>query len=102
MAVCALWLRTYRLLGLQACSGLQTRALVDNPPEHLPASSEITEAPFFPQTQHQSSPAALTTVLAFHGDDTSPEQLSSQVNLPKRKGSLQIEMAANARNCYSH
>ena len=85
------------LLGLQACSGVQTRALVDSPPEHLPATSEITEAPFFPQTQHQCGPAALATVLVYHDDDTSPEQLSSQVYLPERKGSLQIEMAATAR-----
>ena len=85
------------LLGLYACSGVQTRKLIDNPPEHLPASSEITDAPFFPQTQHQCGPAALATVLVFHGIDTSPEQLTSQVYLPEREGSLQIEMSASAR-----
>ena len=36
-------------------------------------------------------------MLVYHNDDTSPEQLSSQVYLPERKGSLQIEMAATAR-----
>jgi tetratricopeptide (TPR) repeat protein len=85
------------VLGLHACSGVQSRALIDHRPEDLPASAEIAEVPFFPQTQHQCGPAALATVLSYHGDNTSPEQLSSQVYLPEREGSLQIEIAAAAR-----
>jgi tetratricopeptide (TPR) repeat protein len=85
------------LLWLYACSGVQTRVLIDDWPEDLPAVFELTEVPFFPQTQHQCGPAALATVLAYRGENTSPEQLSSQVYLPEREGSLQIEMAAAAR-----
>ena len=85
------------LLCLHACGGVQTRALVDKWPEHLPAYGEITGVPFFPQTQHQCGPAALATVLVYQGENTSPEQLASQVYLPEREGSLQIEMAAAAR-----
>jgi tetratricopeptide (TPR) repeat protein len=86
------------LLWLYACSGVQTRALIDDWPEDLPAVFENTGVPFFPQTQHQCGPAALATVLNYRGDSTSPEQLSSQVYLPEREGSLQIEMAAAARS----
>jgi len=85
------------VLSLYACSGAQTRALIDSPPEHLPVSSEISGAPFFPQTLHQCGPAALATVLVYDGVDTTPEQLSSQVYLPEREGSLQPEMTASAR-----
>lgn len=85
------------LLWLCACSGVQTRALIDDWPEDLPAVFELADVPFFAQTQHQCGPAALATVLTYRGDNTSPEQLSSQVYLPEREGSLQIEMAAAAR-----
>lgn len=85
------------LLCLYACSGVQTRALIDNPPERLPASSEIKDVPFFPQTQHHCGPSALATVLVYEGVNTTPDQLSTQVYLPEREGSLQIEMTAAAR-----
>ena len=63
----------------------------------LPAAVELTETPFYPQTQYQCGPAALATVLHSHGIEATPEKLSAQVYLPGRKGSLQIEMIAAAR-----
>jgi tetratricopeptide (TPR) repeat protein len=53
--------------------------------------------PFFPQTEYQCGPAALATVLANAGVKVTPEDLVSQVYIPERKGSLQIEMIAAAR-----
>ena len=58
---------------------------------------ELTETPFFPQKSHQCGPAALATVLNYHRLDVTPAELTSQVYLPKRQGSLQIELTAAAR-----
>jgi tetratricopeptide (TPR) repeat protein len=53
--------------------------------------------PFFPQSDYQCGPAALATTLAAYGVKVTPDDLVSQVYLPERKGSLQIEMLAAAR-----
>ncbi|MBX5462458.1 MAG: PA2778 family cysteine peptidase [Steroidobacteraceae bacterium] len=60
-------------------------------------SVELETTPFFPQTEFQCGPAALATVLAASGVDVTPDALTSQVYLPGRKGSLQIEMQAAPR-----
>jgi tetratricopeptide (TPR) repeat protein len=66
-------------------------------PQGLPANVELTQVPFFPQTEYQCGPAALATALGSFGAKVTPEELVSQVYLPERKGSLQIEMLAAAR-----
>src|SRR6267143_388496 len=58
---------------------------------------ELTQVPFFPQSEYQCGPAALATALASFGVKVTPEDLVPQVYLPERKGSLQIEMMAAAR-----
>ena len=63
----------------------------------MPARTEITEAPFFPQKEYECGPAALATLLVSAGAKTTPEELVPQVYLPARKGSLQVEMLAAAR-----
>ncbi|HEX6690774.1 MAG TPA: PA2778 family cysteine peptidase [Burkholderiales bacterium] len=84
---------------LQGCAGFapQTAALLDGLPEGMPARTEITETPFFPQKEYQCGPAALATLLVSAGAKTTPEELVPQVYLPARKGSLQVEMLAAAR-----
>lgn len=67
---------------------------IDN---QLPAAVELLETPFFPQTRHQCGPAALATVLNAYDIEVTPETLASQVYIPQRKGSLQIEMVAATR-----
>ena len=82
------------------CAGLfpQTRELAHSGmPPGLPEKIELTEVPFFPQQEYQCGPAALATVLNAGGAKTTPEELVSQVYIPERKGSLQIEMLAAAR-----
>lgn len=55
------------------------------------------DTPFFPQTENQCGPAALATVLNAAGAATNPEELSAQVYLPAREGSLQVELLAATR-----
>lgn len=52
----------------------------------------IEDVPFFPQEEHQCGPAALATVLGWSGVEVTPDQLTPQVYMPARKGSLQAEM----------
>jgi len=66
-------------------------------PEDLPPAVELSQTPFFPQTEHQCGPAALATVLQPHHVDVSPQTLSSLLYIPGRKGSLQVEMVVTAR-----
>ena len=81
---------------LTACA-VQTQALRDATPADLSAAVELTETPFFAQTEYQCGPAALATVLAAAGLPASPERLGAEIFLPARTGSLQIEMIAGAR-----
>jgi tetratricopeptide (TPR) repeat protein len=87
------------LLALSGCASLwpQTAQLREALPPGLPERVELAEVPFFPQSEYQCGPAALATVLASAGVKVTPEDLVSQVYLPERKGSLQIEMLAAAR-----
>ena len=66
-------------------------------PEGVEQTVELTAVPFFPQDEYQCGPAALATVLSHSGVDVTPEPLVSQVYLPSRQGSLQIEMLAAPR-----
>jgi tetratricopeptide (TPR) repeat protein len=84
---------------LSGCAGLwpQTAQLREGLPQGLPERVELTEVPFFPQSDYQCGPAALATALASFGVKVAPEELVAQVYLPERKGSLQVEMLAAAR-----
>ena len=63
----------------------------------LPQKTELTDTPFFPQTEHQCGPAALATILRSHGVEVTPDQLSKEIYLPERQGSLQIEISVASR-----
>jgi peptidase C39-like protein/tetratricopeptide repeat protein len=86
-------------LTLSGCASIfpQTRELAERLPSGVPERVELSQVPFFPQTEYQCGPAALATVLASAGLKVTPEELVSQVYLPERKGSLQVEMLAAAR-----
>jgi hypothetical protein len=98
------WTRTaivgLLLLALSGCASRlwpQTAALREVLPQGLPERVELTKVPFFPQDEYQCGPAALATLLVSAGVKVAPEDLVSQVYLPERKGSLQVEMLAAAR-----
>ncbi len=84
---------------VSGCASLfpQTAQLRGALPGGLPEQVELKAVPFFPQTEYQCGPAALATVLAASGERVTPDDLVSQVYLPERKGSLQVEMLAAAR-----
>ena len=60
-------------------------------------ASPDMDVPFFAQEKYQCGPAALASVLNFAGVATTPEQLVDEVWLPKRHGSLAMELSAAAR-----
>ena len=55
------------------------------------------QVPFHPQTRYQCGPAALAGVLGASGIPATPEDLESQVYLPGRQGSLQVELFGATR-----
>jgi hypothetical protein len=66
-------------------------------PEGAPAAVELDDTPFFPQEDYQCGPASLATVLATAGANASPDELSREVYLPARRGSLQAELLGAVR-----
>jgi tetratricopeptide (TPR) repeat protein len=58
---------------------------------------ELDDTPFYPQKDHQCGPAALATALGAAGATATPDDLVPLVYLPKRRGSLQVEMLAAPR-----
>ena len=85
------------VLILSACATPnQTLQLKESPPD-IPAVSELTTVPFYPQQDYQCGPAALATVINHFGTQTTAEKLLPLVYIPELKGSLQIEMIAATR-----
>ena len=80
---------------LTGCAAKGVREVTLN--EQLPKRVELTNTPFFPQELYQCGPAALATALNAANIQVTPEQLTPEVYIPSRRGSLQIEMLAAAR-----
>ena len=81
---------------LAGCATPQTDRLLESATA-FPRPVELTAVPFFPQEAYQCGPAALATVLNGSGLNVTPEELTPQVYLPERQGSLQFELLAAAR-----
>lgn len=75
----------------------QTESLREAWPSALPQRVALDRVPFFPQEDYQCGPAALATALSDIGAKVTPEDLVSQVYVPARRGSLQLEMLAAPR-----
>lgn len=85
------------LTWLSGCATPQTQALLKARSEQLPQRAELSEVPFYPQETHQCGPASLAMVLDAGGTRMTPQDLTRQVYLPGREGSLQVEMLAATR-----
>ncbi|NND45008.1 MAG: PA2778 family cysteine peptidase [Xanthomonadales bacterium] len=85
------------------CASALLSACSINPPVDLAEVAETSEGrqldgiPFFPQTEFRCGPAALAGVLGAAGVATTADELSPQVYLPERQGSLQVELLAATR-----
>lgn len=75
----------------------QTDLLHQAIPAPLSAPVNLSDVAFFPQDDYQCGPAALATVLTYSAVDVTPDDLVSQVYIPARQGSLQVEMLAATR-----
>jgi tetratricopeptide (TPR) repeat protein len=80
---------------LSGCAAQGVREVTRN--TQLPRQHELTATPFFPQELYQCGPAALATSLNAIDIKVTPDQLTPEVYIPSRQGSLQIEMLAAAR-----
>lgn len=83
---------------LVACAATpQTDSLHQAIPAPLGAPVNLSDVAFFPQDEYQCGPAALATILTYNAVSVTPDDLVSQVYIPARQGSLQIEMLAATR-----
>jgi tetratricopeptide (TPR) repeat protein len=83
---------------LSSCASTpMSEKVLSQPPPYLQSSVELTDVPFFAQEEFQCGPAALATLLAYTDINTTPEVLAPKVFLPRRKGTLQIELLTATR-----
>lgn len=85
------------LLSLQGCAYApqMDNLKIANLP--IAQKQELTQVPFFAQQKYQCGPAALATVINYRQFSIKPDDLVSQVYVPNRQGSFQVEMVAAAR-----
>jgi len=83
------------LLLLAGCAPLPQEIRSESPPGLDRA--ELADVPFFPQEDQQCGPASLAMALQAAGRKVTVAELSPQVYLPGREGSLQVEMLAATR-----
>jgi len=75
----------------------QTAELRAEWPAGLPQEIELSEVPFFPQTEYQCGPAALATALAHLSLPVTADDLVKDLYIPARKGTVPVEMLATPR-----
>lgn len=85
------------LLLLSACAGQSTYMPSQTALQQLPRTTYIEQVHFYAQDEYQCGPASLAMLLSQRGFADTPQSLKGRVYLPQRKGSLQVEMVAAAR-----
>ncbi|MBV8502303.1 MAG: PA2778 family cysteine peptidase [Paucibacter sp.] len=84
--------------GLAGCAApAAVQQLERSWPPALAPRADLSSVPFFPQDDHECGPAALAMLLQASGTAATPAQLSPEVYLPGRQGSLQQELLIAAR-----
>ncbi len=92
-----LWLGVLLSGLISGCTSLGITPRLSPLPDDIPRRVELDETPFFPQEQNHCGPAALATLLQHRQILATPESLGRLTYLPGLEGSLQIELAATAR-----
>ncbi|MBU2712378.1 PA2778 family cysteine peptidase [Zooshikella harenae] len=92
-----LWLGIIYLSVLSGCTTNPVLRQLDSLDESVLQPTELNQVPFFPQEEYQCGPAALATVLAYWQVPVTPNDLVSNVYVPDKQGSFQVEMVATAR-----
>ena len=87
------------LVLFSGCSSikLQSENLLDKKPVEFIKAQELIRVNFNPQREYECGPASLATLLQWQGLDINDTKLVSEIYIPNRKGSLQIEMLATTR-----
>lgn len=80
-------------VSLSACMTTQALDLRQQPPK----SVELVAVPFYAQRDFECGPAALAMVMSYLGQVTTPDALAPSLFIPGRKGSLPVELMAQAR-----
>lgn len=70
---------------------------LQSPQPELPTVAELSDVPFFPQTDYDCGPAALATILNAAGVTVTPAELIDAVYIEGLQGSLQVELLAATR-----
>ncbi|MBA6391177.1 PA2778 family cysteine peptidase [Colwellia sp. BRX10-3] len=76
----------------------QTLKLTQQLPTNIPLTSNIEGVPFYSQQAYYCGPTTLAEIFEYNGVKISPESIAPQLFIPKRKGSLQLEMVAAIRH----
>lgn len=86
---------------LHSFSGCAAIAIADRvipkQPQDLPTDIRL-DVPFIEQTDNLCGPSSLAMVANYYGQNVTAEEVASLIYIPKKKGSLQIEMQAAARS----
>tara|TARA_B110000238_G_C16098745_1_gene427292 strand:+ start:261 stop:1286 length:1026 start_codon:yes stop_codon:yes gene_type:complete len=86
---------------LYSFSGCAAIAIADRvipkQPQDLPTDIRL-DVPFIEQTDNLCGPSSLAMVANYYGQNVTAEEVASLIYIPKKKGSLQIEMQAAARS----
>ena len=85
------------LLCLAGCAGFPVADYPASRSGDIPGRVELRDVPFYAQAQYQCGPAALAMALTYAGVPRIPADLTEQVFIPGREGSLQAEMLAATR-----
>ena len=86
---------------LHLLSGCTAIAIADRvipkEPQDLPTDIRL-DVPFIEQTDNLCGPASLAMVANYYGQNVTAEDVAELIYIPKKKGSLQLEMQAAARS----
>ncbi len=83
-------MRLFLAVGVLALAAACAPRASLRPPEN--DAVHLTDVPFFPNTTDQCGPAALASVLHYWGKTATPEELKSEVYVPRLKGTLPMDL----------